>query len=89
MGIAAKNGLEGSFEELCMNPKMNQIILKSMQTHGKAEGLYGFEQPQKIYLEPISFVTQNITTPTSKVIRHLAAKKYASIIKELYKDPII
>lgn len=64
LDIAKQHNIQGSYEELCKNPAMNKIMLERLQAQGKADKLYGFEQAQKIYLEPESFVTQNLTTPT-------------------------
>lgn len=54
--MAKDNLIEGTYEELCKNQKMNEIILNSLTSQGKADGLYGFEQAKVIYLEPISLL---------------------------------
>lgn len=70
LDIAKENKIEGTYEELCKNPKMNDIMLQALNKQGKDEGLYGFEQAKKLYIEPKSFAEYGCMTNTMKIQRH-------------------
>ena len=82
--FAKANNIEGDFEELCKNKKVNEFIMKNMNDEAKKRKLFGFEQVKVIYLEPKSFILHEITSSTFKVKRNEAKKKFESEIEKLY-----
>lgn len=86
LGEALK--IEGSFEELCKNKQIVDKVLKDINELGKAEKLLSFELAKKLVLEPVSFVTQNLMTPSFKLMRHDAKKVYQKDIDFLYSTPL-
>ena len=82
---AQKEGIAGSFNDLCSNPKVASIILKEMTTVGRAHKLKGFELPRAVHLEPVLFSTENgLLTPTFKLKRVPARDHYRAVIDSLY-----
>lgn len=74
-----------SFEELCNDAAANKEILSAIGAFGKQNGLKGFEQVKKIYLTPDEFTVDNdLLTPTFKLKREVAKKKFASQIEAMY-----
>lgn len=43
MKMCSEEDVQGSFEELCENKKVKDMMLKNLQAIGKSEGLFGFE----------------------------------------------
>ena len=85
--LAEELGLSGkSFEELCKEPKIKAEILKDLNKTGKEAKLFGFELPKAIHLEPVSFATLDLTTPSLKVKRGPAKDYYIDIINQMYQD---
>ncbi|OLY82978.1 Long chain acyl-CoA synthetase 7, peroxisomal [Smittium mucronatum] len=80
------NGL--SLKELCSDPAINKALLKELDQAGTASKLQGFEKVKAIYLEPNEFDIEvnQLLTPTLKLKRTEAAKKYADIITQLYQS---
>lgn len=81
LGLAGK-----SYEELCENEQVVEAVLKELKEVGKKNGLYSFEQVQKIYLEPQSFGVHGLLTPAMKLKRFQARVFYEQKINELYAD---
>jgi len=51
VGPASKSlEIEGTNEEICRHPKINELILKNMGEIGKQANLHGFEYPKIIYV---------------------------------------
>jgi long-chain acyl-CoA synthetase len=74
-----------SFEELCADAALNKEVLSAMGAFGKQNGLKGFEQVKKIYLTADEFTVDNdLLTPTFKLKREIAKKKFASEIETMY-----
>ncbi|KAI8575419.1 hypothetical protein K450DRAFT_261931 [Umbelopsis ramanniana AG] len=74
-----------SFEELCGDAAVNKDVLSAMGAFGKQNGLKGFEQVKKIYLTADEFTVDNdLLTPTFKLKREVAKKKFASEIEAMY-----
>ena len=69
MSLAEECKVEGTFEELCKNKTIVDKVLADITKIGKSQGLFGFEQAKKLYLEPVSFVLQDLATPTLKLKR--------------------
>lgn len=75
-----------SYGELCKTPELKAAVMKEMETAAKECGLKGFEKVKDIYLESQPFSVENdMLTPTLKIKRHNARKKYEAQIQALYK----
>lgn len=75
-----------SFEELCDDPKIAELVVDKINKEvNKEGGLHSFEIPKKIKLNPLSFAARGLLTPTMKLQRHLAKKIFEDAINELYK----
>ncbi|KAJ3113550.1 hypothetical protein HDU96_003287 [Phlyctochytrium bullatum] len=73
--------------ELCKSEKFRQLVQKDMDKKAKSAKLRGFEVVKAIYLEPEFFSIQNgMLTPTFKLKRNEAAKKYREVIDKLYEE---
>lgn len=82
---AARNGHSESFEELCRKPELKQAVMEDMGRVAKEGKLLGFECVKDIYLEHELFsVDNNILTPTFKLKRNEAKKKYQEQIDAMY-----
>ncbi|KAJ3414191.1 Long chain acyl-CoA synthetase 7 peroxisomal [Chytridiales sp. JEL 0842] len=86
MKWAAANGHSGkSFDALCKDPEVAKTVLKILEAHGKTEGLKGFENIKGVHLDNELFSMENaLLTPTFKLKRHEAKKKYQAQIDALY-----
>lgn len=74
-----------SFAELCKEPQVAALVLAAITKVGKQSGLNGFEQAKALYLESEPFAVENdLLTPTFKVKRPQASKRYEAIIAQLY-----
>jgi len=71
-------------EELCKDPQIIQKILDDMTKTGKNAKLASYELAKNIYLEPKSFVSLELTTPSMKLKRDLAKVHFKQIIEMLY-----
>jgi long-chain acyl-CoA synthetase len=75
-----------SYAELCKVPEVNALVLKQMTKVGKQAELRGFEHAKALYLESEPFAIENdLLTPTFKVKRPQAKKRYEEIIAQLYE----
>ena len=63
-------------------------ILRDLTTRGKEEGLTGFEQVKRIYLEPSSLALHGCLSSTMKLVRHIAREKFNSQINDMYAEII-
>ncbi|KAI9325243.1 hypothetical protein DFJ73DRAFT_767763 [Zopfochytrium polystomum] len=81
-GIA---GSERPLAELCRDEEVKKAVLKSLEEFGKKEGLKGFENVKSVYLDHEQFSVDNgLFTPTFKLKRHEAKKKYQAQIDAMY-----
>lgn len=85
-GWAKENKMaDKSFAELCSADEVNKFILKTVQAHGKAHDLKGFENVKAIYLESELFsVENNLLTPTFKIKRQDVQAKYQKELASMY-----
>ncbi|XP_036590433.1 long-chain-fatty-acid--CoA ligase 5 [Trichosurus vulpecula] len=84
--FAAKLGVQGSHEELCLNELVKKTILEDMLKTGRENGLKSFEQVKAIYIHPEAFSIENgLLTPTLKAKRAELAKYFRSQINNLYE----
>ncbi|CAK4147723.1 unnamed protein product [Aphanomyces euteiches] len=78
-------GVAGSFAELCEDAKVVDAVLKDITAAAKAGKLHGFEIPRAIFLTPEPFTIENdMLTPTFKLKRNDAKKKFQAHIDDLY-----
>ncbi len=71
------------------NSELHKEIMKNLDSLGKENGFKGFELIKKIHLTNDPFTIENdLLTPTMKLKRHEAKKKYIEVITKLYKDQI-
>ncbi|XP_053735911.1 long-chain-fatty-acid--CoA ligase 1-like isoform X1 [Synchiropus splendidus] len=78
-------GLEGSFNDLCINQEVKAAILTDMVQLGKAAGLKSFEQVKAIYIHKEQFSVNNgLLTPTLKAKRNEMRLFFKPQIEELY-----
>nr|XP_033799325.1 long-chain-fatty-acid--CoA ligase 1 isoform X2 [Geotrypetes seraphini] len=82
---AKKKKIIGTFEELCKNTELKNLILEDLQKLGIESGLKTFEQVKGIALHPEMLTVQNgLLTPTMKAKRPELRKFFQSQINELY-----
>jgi len=72
--------------KLCKDEELKKAILEDIKKIGAKEKLQGFELVKEVYLEPNLWEPgSEILTPTFKLQRSKAQKKYEREISELYK----
>ena len=60
----------GSFEELCKDPELAELIQAELRSDGKGAGLKGFEIPAKVHVCSEPFTPENgLMTPSMKLQR--------------------
>ncbi|XP_068444858.1 long-chain-fatty-acid--CoA ligase 1a isoform X1 [Clinocottus analis] len=80
-----KQGIEGSYSELCQNEDVKNAILEDILRLGKDAGLKSFEQVRDIALHTELFSIQNgLLTPTLKAKRTELRSYFKEQIDELY-----
>ncbi|KAI8077880.1 uncharacterized protein BX664DRAFT_287488 [Halteromyces radiatus] len=89
--VAAKSPKLGkqnlSYAELCKHPEVNKLVLNQLTNVGKKAGLHGFELAKAFYLETEPFSMENdLLTPTFKVKRPQAKKRYEAEIAAMYES---
>ncbi|KAG5443687.1 Long-chain-fatty-acid--CoA ligase 5 [Clonorchis sinensis] len=73
--------------EVCKHKGVAKLILEELVTVGKKKGLKGFEQIHAVYLHPEPFtITNGLLTPTMKISRPHARKRFAPQIEALYEE---
>lgn len=69
------------------SPAIAALVTAELAAFGRAHGLRGFELPASIIIEPSSFTVENsMLTPTMKLRRPAALKKYSKRFDSLYAD---
>ncbi|XP_072318579.1 long-chain-fatty-acid--CoA ligase 1a isoform X3 [Eucyclogobius newberryi] len=82
-----KNGIEGSYSELCSNKEVKSAILEDILRLGKEAGLKSFEQVRDITLYPEMFSVQNgLLTPTLKAKRAELRSYFKDQIDAMYAN---
>lgn len=83
-------GVEASMDNIedhYDNKELVGDILKEMETLGRGSGLKGFEIIKKVHLTKDTFTIENeMLTPTMKLRRNDAKKKFLDVIKKLYSN---
>ncbi|KAK7925637.1 hypothetical protein WMY93_007947 [Mugilogobius chulae] len=82
---AKKNGMSGSYLELCANPLLKKAIQEDLVRLGKASGLHSFEQVKNIHIHNEMFsIVNGLLTPTLKAKRPELKEYFKTQIDELY-----
>jgi long-chain acyl-CoA synthetase len=83
-----EHGIQDSagWEDICRNPKLADAVLADMNLKAKEEKLLGFEVVKKIHIEPKAWTSDDLLTPTQKLMRFKAKVKYEGIIRKLYSE---
>lgn len=76
------------FSEICANPKLKEKIMEDMVKCGKEEKLLGFEVVKKIHIEHNAWTTNDLLTPTQKLMRFQAKVRYLENLNQLYSEPL-
>lgn len=87
MAWAQKHHVDGTYEEVCKDPETKADLLRQLQQLGSlgSKELKGFEVPRDIYLEARPFTVENgLATPTFKLKRPIAKKRYAQAVADMY-----
>lgn len=82
-----KVNINGTFEELCKNKLVRDLILKELKKLGKHAGFMSYEQIRNIHLHPVIFSIDNeLATPTMKIKRIAVREHFKNIILDLYSE---
>jgi long-chain acyl-CoA synthetase len=84
--LANELGISGQYEEICTKKEVIDAVLKDLNNIGEGAKLYGFEQVKKLHLEPVSFITADLCTPSMKLKRAVAKEYYKPIIQQFYSN---
>ncbi len=85
---AISKGFSGkSVDELVKDEAFRKFVAKSLEEHGKSNGLKGFECVKNVHLDMSAFtVENNLLTPTFKLKRFEAKLYYKAHIDALYAE---
>ena len=79
--------LEEKLAKIASNPAFKKFLLDQIQYMGKQYKLAGFEIVKNIFIENDAFTMENdLLTPSFKLKRNIAIKKYRSIFDQLYTE---
>ena len=74
-----------NYKDYFNNEDLKKEILSEMEQLGRKSDFKGFEVVKKVYLSPEEFSIENdLITPTLKIKRHNAKKKFLDKINEMY-----
>lgn len=80
-------GTSLEMELLCQKKEVHALLLSELARVGKALKLAGFELPKNIHVEHEPFSVENdLLTPSFKLKRNIAVKKYRKILDKLYEE---
>lgn len=73
-------------DEIITLPDFKNDVINDLIKIGKSDGLKGYEQVKDVFftLEPFT-IENDLLTPTGKIKRHVAHKKFKSQIDEMYQ----
>lgn len=78
--------VQGEFEELCSNPKVEKAFMKELVEHAKKSRLQRFEIPEKIMLcKDVWSPAMGLLTAAFKIKRRDVQVKYQADINRMYK----
>eukprot|EP00932_Pfiesteria_piscicida_P012464 SRR837773.2385.p1 GENE.SRR837773.2385~~SRR837773.2385.p1 ORF type:complete len:400 (-),score=217.26 SRR837773.2385:133-1209(-) len=84
---AKKKGKKGDVKALCQDADLKKAVLDEINAIAKKEKLQGFEVIKAVHLEPELWQPGGeILTPTFKLQRNKAQKKYEDVISQLYNQ---
>lgn len=84
---AKANSFQGGLAELVKNPTVTKKVLEEITAYARSSDLKGFEIVRAIKLDSEMFSVDNdLLTPTFKLKRHEAKKKYKDDIAKLYAE---
>ncbi|KAM7541813.1 hypothetical protein Aperf_G00000011882 [Anoplocephala perfoliata] len=76
-----------TMEELCLDPRSKELIMKEMHNLADKAGFVGFEKVKNIKLLPESFTVENsLLTPSLKVARPKIRNVYADVLADLHNQ---
>jgi long-chain acyl-CoA synthetase len=79
--------LDGGLTAICADAKVKRHILDEMERIGKQYKLQGFELVKNVHLEPEMWSVENdMLTPSFKLKRNVAQKKYRKQLDRLYEE---
>lgn len=84
-GIAEVEGIEGDYEELLENDRINKYFVDALLAKKTDCGLKGFEKIKRVGLVNKSFEEFELLTTTFKLKRHLAKKHFKEMLDQLYE----
>ena len=73
-----------TFAELCADPACKAALLASLEAVGRAGRLQGFELVRDALLEPVAWTPEDLLTPSFKLRRAEARKRYAAELSSMY-----
>lgn len=78
-----------AIQAACDEPKVKAAVLKDLDKAGRRKKFAGYERVRniKLMLEPFS-IENDLLTPTLKLKRPVAAKKYRGLLDELYAEAL-
>lgn len=83
--LAAELGVKGTYEELCVDPKIVDAVSKALTAQCKASKLVEFEIPKKYALIAEAWTPENdLLTAAMKLKRPIIAEKHKEEIAKLY-----
>lgn len=75
--------------EACKSEKVRQAVLKDLDRVGRKNKFAGYERAKNCYLMVEPFTIENeVLTPTLKLKRPVAAKKFRGELDELYREAL-
>ncbi|KAI8613190.1 hypothetical protein BC830DRAFT_1170444 [Chytriomyces sp. MP71] len=73
--------------DVCSNDAVRKALLKSLEEHGRAHGLKGFENVKSIWLSVEPFSVENgLLTPVYKLRRFQARERFKAEIEAMYHE---
>ena len=77
---------KGEVSKYYDNEDLKKDVLRDLEELGKKNDLKGFEIIKKVYLCKEQFtIENNLVTPSLKVKRHIAKKRFQKEIESMYK----
>jgi len=82
---AKKNGHEGkALKDLAALPDVKKLLKEQMAAEAKSSKLQSFENAREIFVEPFQWTPEDLLTPSFKLKRADAKKKYQEELDKMY-----